>query len=94
MVHDFAFNGRGGRGAREKCLPKVDGRGTLTYPRHANEDRAVSTEGGVNGDSEVGDTVGDNGSRSQAKKKGNRNYAIPLCFLVAGAGFEPATFGL
>ena len=26
--------------------------------------------------------------------KGNRNFAIPLMFLVAGAGFEPATFGL
>jgi hypothetical protein len=28
------------------------------------------------------------------KKKGNRNYAIPLLFLVAGTGFEPVTFGL
>jgi len=27
-------------------------------------------------------------------KKGNRISAIPLMFLVAGAGFEPATFGL
>ena len=32
--------------------------------------------------------------REQDKKKGNRNYAIPLYFLVAGPGFEPGTFGL
>jgi len=28
------------------------------------------------------------------KIKGNRNFSIPLMFLVAGVGFEHATFGL
>ena len=28
------------------------------------------------------------------KKKGNRISSIPLCFLVAEDGFEPATFGV
>jgi hypothetical protein len=39
-------------------------------------------------------TVMSAASAKEGKKKGNRNFAIPLGFLVAGAGFEPATFGL
>ena len=42
----------------------------------------------------VGNTVGNDSRPNQDKKKGNRISAIPLCFLVAGPGFEPGTFGL
>jgi hypothetical protein len=46
------------------------------------------------GNGGVMSTVTSGTYHEQEKKKGNRNYSIPLDYLVAGPGFEPGTFGL
>jgi len=42
----------------------------------------------------VGVSVGVRIDDNKKKKKGNRNFSIPLVFLVAGPGFEAGTLGL
>jgi hypothetical protein len=48
---------------------------------------------GVNPGTGIMSTVMSDLRREIVKEKGNRNFAIPLIFLVAGPGFEPETFG-